>query len=133
MKIDAKMSISRCSDGKIKIDIEDRASLATFFRGSMGLEDFANVITGFASQKIEAEVGGLQNVGKKRVREDRKIICPLDIYDRNAIAQWLRDNAQEAGWILDDYLEAQGSIVRNQDGTQTLRYSVYKFVEQNNG
>jgi hypothetical protein len=44
------------------------------------------------------------------------------------LEQWLQDNAQEEGWIIDHYLGSQSSI-DHMDGKTFLNYSVHKYVE----
>jgi len=128
MKIELKLSISRPSNGGISIRIEDKLSGIEFLDASISLEEFSEAITGLASRPMQAEIRGLQYIGKKRIREDRKIKSGIDTYDTKILKKWLIDNAQEEGWILDLYLNSQSSVNRNDNGT-FLNYSVYKYVD----
>ena len=125
----AQVTISRASDNRIYIKIEDCASHIQFVEASMTLEDFGSAITGVGMQDADLEVRGLANVGKFRVTEKRSKECPIKTYDKDVLIAWLKANAQEEGWILDTYLGSQGSV--NLVGDKTiLNYSVTKFVAQ---
>ena len=125
----AAVTISRASNRRVYIKIEDRASKIQFVEVAMSLEDFGAAVTGLDMQEADLEVRGLHNVGKFRVSEKRRIECPLKTYDKGVLVAWLKANAQEEGWILDTYLGSQGSV--NWAGDKTiLNYGVTKFVEQ---
>lgn len=129
-KIKAKLTVSRRSDGVISISIVDEKSRIEFFDATMTPEDFANAITGYSRQPMEAEVRGLEYVGKNVVRERRSVFCPLKTYSREVLSAWLRENAKEDGWIVDYYLGSQGSVVYNQSGEGcALCYSVLKYID----
>ncbi len=124
-----KITISRSSDETIRFQIEDAASHITFFSGSMTPEAFGSAITGLSHQEIEFNVRGTQHIGKKRVTERRSVLCPLKTYDRDLLRQWLNENMEEEGWMIDDYLGSQNSIVR-EGGEVRLNYRVIKYVNQ---
>ena len=130
-KLIGNISICRASDNRVYIKIEDKNSHIQFVDASMSLEDFASAIIGMGMQKLDMEVRGLKNVGKVRVTEKRSIQCPLNTYDKNELKEWLVDNAQEQGWIINTYLGSQNSISRVNNIT-VLKYSVNKFVEPSN-
>lgn len=125
----AKVTISRCSDNKINIRIVDVNSRIEFAHIAMEPANFAECITGLSDQEGELTVKGLEFVGKTKIRESRKIVCPLNTYDTNILTQWLEDNAQEEGWMVETYLGSQSSVVRL-DGKTFLNYSVIKYVDQ---
>jgi len=129
MKLNLKLSISRPSDGGISIRIEDELSRIEFIDASISLEEFAEAITGLSSRPMTAEVRGLEFVGRKRATEARSIVCPLDTYDKKVLEQWLKDSAQEEGWMVNTYLGSQSSVRRWQDGQIVLNYSVTKYVD----
>lgn len=122
----ARVSINRSSDDKVRISFRDEASGIEFAEVAMTIEAFGNAITGLSAQSAALEVRGLQWVGKQRVTEERTIECPLDTYNRDELSAWLRDNAQEDGWLVNTYLGSQGSISR-QGSKTVLRYSVTKY------
>lgn len=132
MKINCAITISRPSYGTdkkaISICLADRASGIEFFDGEISLEEFSEALTGLSDRSVEAEVRGLEYIGKKRVTESREILCPLKSYDRKEFEAWLEENAQEEGWILSTHLGSQKSITHNKDDV-LLRYSVTKYVE----
>jgi len=132
MKAKLKLSISRPSSGGISIRIEDTASLIEFIDASISCEQFAEAITGLSSRPMDAEVRGLEYIGKTRIREPRKIICPIETYDRGILQSWLKENAKEEGWLIDSYLGSQSSVARDGDKT-ILNYCVHKYVNQDSG
>jgi hypothetical protein len=123
----AGVTISRGSDDMVRIRFRDESSGIEFASVALTLEKFAHAITGFAGCRGELEVHGLDWVGKQRVTEQRQIECPLDSYDREKLREWLENNAQEEGWILNSYLGSQDSISRN-SGKTVLNYSVRKYI-----
>lgn len=88
-------------------------------------------ITGLYSSDITAEVSGLDRVGKLKVRHPRRTEFTGDrkiAYDKDGLSNWLKENHQEDGWILDTYLGSQRS--RENVGDKIfLNYAVYKFVD----
>lgn len=125
----AKVTVSRSSDDLIRIRFRDEASGIQFAEARMTLEEFALAVTGLAEREAELEVTGLQYVGKRRVTEQRSIVCPLDAYNKDKLEEWLKENAQEEGWLLNSYLGSQGSV-STRDGVTILRYSVTKYVDE---
>ena len=125
----AKVTISRCSDDTVRIRFRDVASNIEFAEAIMTPEAFGYAITGLSEMEADLRVSGLQNVGKKRIVEQRQIDCPLKTFRKEELRAWLRENAQEEGWILNDYLGSQNSV-SYPDGKTLLRYSVTKYVEE---
>lgn len=132
MKIELRLSISRPSSGGINIRIEDPLSHIEFIDATISCEEFAEAITGLQSRPMSAEIRGIENIGKKKIREERRIVCPLDSYDRKILESWLRNNAHEDGWIVDSYLGSQQSASYI-DNKRVLDYAVYKFINQDSG
>ena len=132
MKANCQISILRpqCSDGSsyISIRIEDLTSSITFFDGKMELDEFARALTGFSCCNIEAELMGLEFIGKVRVYEKRSIEYPHKSYYLEEMSKWLEENAQEEGWIVNTYLGSQGSI-QYVDNKTILNYSVTKYID----
>jgi len=130
--IPATLNISRpqYGDGRKKIEVSIRCALSGIEFVSMQIDpaEFAEALTGLSRRPGEAEIHGLEYVGKERVTEQRQIICPLKSYKRDDLENWLQENAQEEGWLLNTYLGSQSSVSRQSDGT-ILRYSVTKYVE----
>lgn len=135
--ITTTISCSRSNSGdggtSIRMHIEDQSSRAKFLTIEFTLEQFANVLTGVVTDGVPAVVRGLENVGKRRVSEPRTFELGPErshISDRAALAQILRDEAQEPGWTLDTYLGSQNSITTNTaTGGKTLHYRVYRFED----
>ena len=124
----AQVTINSGSDDKVRISFVDVLSGIEFAEVTMEPAVFGRVITGLAFQEAELEVRGLENVGKQRVTEARRILCPLKSYSRTVLQEWLKNNAQEEGWKLSTYLGSQNSITCTENGTW-LRYSVTKYEE----
>jgi hypothetical protein len=130
VKIKAKITMARMyggGDPSICIEISDDASGIQFFDGTMTLERFAEAVTGHGCVEIDAEVRGLENIGKKRIVELRQITCPLETFSTEKLEAWLVENGQEPGWILNSYLRSQKSVVHRK-GETILNYSVCKYV-----
>lgn len=123
----AKVSINRASDETVRIVFRDCESGIEFAECAMSMESFGFAITGLSEQDAELKVFGLEYVGKKCVTEKRSIQCPLSTYDRKSMREWLQKNAQEPGWILNDYLGSQNSVVAK-GGKTILNYSVTKYI-----
>lgn len=111
----------------VRIRFRDEASRIEFAEVAMTPENFGYAITGLAEREANLEVRGLLHVGKRRVTEDRTIECPIRTYDCEKLKSWLKDNAQEDGWILDNYLGSQKSIERKEEKT-ILHYRVIKYI-----
>lgn len=127
-KIKANISISRSSNDMINFTLRDEASGIQFVDMKMTMVNYAQLITGLSHVEIEGEVRGLANVGKRKIRESRSAICPLDTYDKERLREWLFEFKAEDGWQIDAYLGSQNSIKHIPEGKR-LNYSVYKFVE----
>ena len=125
----AKVTISRSSDDLVRIRFRDEASGIEFAEVALTMEVYGYAITGLAEQEGTLEVRGLEYVGKRRITEQRSIECPLSTYDKKTLVEWLQENAQEEGWLLNTHLGSQRSVVRNGDKL-VLNYSVTKYVDQ---
>lgn len=132
LKAKCLISISRPSFGDhrkaIQITLTDVASGVGFFKGEMPLDQFSETITGLYGNIVDAEMQGLEHIGKMRVTERREIICPIKTYDHKILKPWLEENGQEEGWIISGNLSSQNSVEQVEDGT-LLRYFATKFVE----
>jgi len=129
MKIKCEVSISRRSDNVIVVSVTDSGSRARFLEIEFTFDQFAQAVTGLHTSGVDASVNAMDFVGKKKVRESRKAVCPVLDHRKDSYVAWLQDNAQESGWTIDSYLGSQGSVRYNQDGTVTLNYSVFKHVD----
>lgn len=123
-----EVGITRSNHGFYYIRLRDDASCVNFVEVKMTAEQFAEAVTGLHISDVEMEVRGLENVGKKRVRETRIVVCPHKTYSKEPLQTWLINNCQEEGWTLDLYLGSQSSVKSVDGGTQ-LKYAVYKYVD----
>ena len=128
MKITGEIGITRSSNGSYYIRLEDSASSRKFVEVKLTAVQFAEAVTGLYVADVEMEVQNLDKVGKTRVIESRKVLCPLDTHDKDVLAQWLLDNCQEEGWTVNTYLSSQSSV-KSVDGGKLLNYNVVKFVD----
>ncbi|EMA4781886.1 hypothetical protein U3C50_001606 [Providencia rettgeri] len=130
-----KLTISRPSYGdnreKINIVVRDQASRLKFLSIEIDYADFTKCITGLSEVSCDLTVNGLENVGKKKITENRSVICPIRSYEKGILRDWLINNKQEDGYILDPYLGSQSSIKMCDEGT-LLNYRVIKYVEVDN-
>lgn len=129
MKINGQLSISYRQDC-VSITLVDEASRVEFVDAEISYEEFARGLGSLQARPLTVcEVRGLELVGKKRIWERRSIICPLDTFDKQALAAWLEENAQEEGWILNTYLGSRDSISRSAEGGTRINYSMTRYVE----
>lgn len=123
------VSVSRDSRGEIVLRVVDEVSRTNFLEIFFTPEQFATAITGLYTTDIEAVVDGLNNVGKKKVRENRFVLMSRHL-SKEQCQQTLKDLYQEDGWTLDYYLGSQKSIEYiPQSDMQKVNYTVFKYVE----
>lgn len=127
--INGQIQITRCNHNKIHIEVQCSESLAHFLAIELTTDEFAMLVTGCHQSDIKMEVRGLDKVGKKRVREERQVLCPHKNLYRDDLSKWLSDNCQEEGWVLNTYLGSQTSV-KSVDNGQLLNYSVCKWVDR---
>lgn len=128
MKHNASITITRSSDDVIRVKLVDENSRIPFVEAQISLEDFARALTGLAYVPVAAEYNNLENVGKFKVSEPRRMLLRADCHDRKEMAEWLLENCQEDGWTIDAYLGSQGSVITSGNKTY-LNYRVYKYVD----
>lgn len=124
------------SGGHVSLEICDVISGVTIMSISMDYATFGKLIGSNGYVSADAEIRGLECIGKKYVSEPRSVVCPVKFdglkYEEVKTAQekWLLDNCQEEGWKINAYLRSQGSIVRDyKTGTSTFNYTVFKYVD----
>jgi hypothetical protein len=125
--IKANLSITRDSNDKMNIRVQDEASRATFLEIPIEPHDLMMALTGLAYIDVNAVVNELDIVGKQKITEKRSIECPLSGYSKKEeLVKWLEGHGKEEGWEVHSYLGSQGSVV-NRDGKTVLNYSVYRY------
>lgn len=128
--IEYELYIGRDNRNIFNIEVTDTNSRTRFLRLSLTAEQFAMAITGLHSSGFEAQVTGLENVGKVKVSERRRVMYRgFDTYDKDILSKWIMDECQEDGWKISPYLGSQKSV-QTIDGIKYLNYSVYKFVDK---
>ncbi|HAT1526563.1 TPA: hypothetical protein PC505_002452 [Morganella morganii] len=130
-----KITITRPSygDGRevINIQVRDGMSRIKFLEVEIDLADFSKVLTGLSETDCKLSVKGLDKVGKVKVVQVRQAICPGGLRRKEELEQWLKENKQEEGWILDSYLGNKSSVEYAENGS-LLRYQVIKYIEADN-
>lgn len=133
LKLRSGAVLSNHSDGYVLLEIEDAISGIQIIDIQMSYSDFGKFIKGCGSIRVEANVRGLDMLGKKLVREGRRVLCPLKpnwASKKTEFKEWLEANCQEEGWSLSTYLGSQNSITPARDSNgYWLEYSVFKYVE----
>lgn len=135
MKLNATCSIGRPSYSdpddrrQVVISIMDQESRSEFCEIAFTHEDFSKMLGGLGHvEAVACEVRGLDVIGKRKVSEQRTLECPLDVYDKDALRAWLRDQFANSEWTPDTYLGSQRSVTRK-DGKTILNFRVYKYVD----
>lgn len=144
-KTPCRLSVSRVSGGGgedggyINLTITDESSGIQFVDIEMSFRVFGSIVSGGTFTKVDAELRGLENVGKQFVHEKRTAECPLDTHKREELEAWLLANCQEEGWIINSYLNSQGSVQRVSEKWDAekyahrfkhtlLNYQVFKYI-----
>lgn len=115
----------------IRIRIRDQSSRQEFVDLGVSAEGFGLAVTGMSELECDAVVSGLGVVGMNKIKERRRIVCPINTYDKNVLADWLKKNCQEDGWQLITYLGYQSSVAHCPDGV-VLNYGVVRYEAQPN-
>lgn len=130
MKTKCKVQISRDSNERVRIRIQDDFSRQIIADISMSLEMWTRVSFSEVWSGIDCECGDLTVIGKKKEIRDKQIICPLSYYKvgKAGLQEWLLENGAEDGWIVDPYLGSQKSVT-SQDDSTLLSYTIYRYVD----
>lgn len=127
-KINARLSISYPNTDCVSIRLHDEESGIEFFDADISHEEFSRALSSLSQRPfLHAEVRGSEYLGKRRITEPRTAPVP-DSYDREFLTQYVKDNMQEDGWILNAYLGSQNSIYR-ENGQTMARYSVTRYED----
>lgn len=138
MKIKGKITISRPRGGKekeIRIDLSDTdACLNKFLEVSIGLSEFAEILTGLSRVDCDIEVRGLQNIGKIREHKTFEFELPRDELGnvRKEMAKTVLSNIIPEGWSSTDAFNSQGSFFYK-DGTPWARAIIVRWVDKQPG
>jgi len=131
------VTISRVCSSKdedvIRISFRDEISRTVFAEATLSPSDFAKAITGLSEVESNISVYQLETVGKKKVVEQREVVCPFYSNNNDKYKEWLIDNAQEEGYTLDTNLRSKDSVTllynKVEDKHQALlHYRVIKYV-----
>lgn len=138
---------SRSDDG-VELTVEDNTSGITFLTIKMTLEEYGNLISTTGQVRLEAELRGLENLGKNHEMQPRTAVVPKDVADAAyalthseqapALRKWMEANLQEEGWHISTYLGSRdsikwgGPIYGKPEGLAekptTVKYHVYRWV-----
>lgn len=120
----------------VNFSIEDVISGIEIISIEMDYATFGKFIGSNGSVDADAEIRGLDRIGKKCVHEERSIVCTQSFEDvpwkdrQKAQEQWLRENAKEDGWLVSAYLGSQNSVKHDyKTKLDTFHYHVYKYVD----
>lgn len=132
-KLPFELSISRpvWGDGRkaISLRLTDVASGIQFFDGEVSLENFMEALTGLGNVPGEAELRGLDDVGKKFVSERRSALMPPKM-SRDEAKTYLLTHCQEPGWRIDTYLGSKSSFeYLYASDRYKVNYRVFKYVD----
>jgi hypothetical protein len=131
------VTISRVCSSKdedvIRISFRDEISRTVFAEATLSPGDFAKAITGLSEVDADISVYRLETIGKKKVVEQREVVCPFYTKNDDEYKEWLIANAQEEGCTLDIDLRMGDSVTllynKVEDKHQALlRYKVIKYV-----
>ena len=134
-KLKGTLSISKSSLGTISVTIEDTTSGISFARIELSPAQFAEAITGLHDCPGELEIRGLQYVGKKKEVEHSHLHIKTFVLNRLGISgynseqleNYLEENAQREGWLLNSSLRSRSSVINDDDGV-TLHFSYTRYV-----
>ena len=121
--------LTRRSDHKYCLEFRDSKSVKGRFEIVLTAEQLAKMVTGAYAADVQATFRGVENIGKRRIRESRSIFCPMPYSSTEEYETWLQENYQEAGWEVDSYLGSQSSRERA-DGGYTLHFSVSRWEDE---
>lgn len=130
-KIKVNMYMGRNSRDEYHIQINCDESNTRFLDAYIDADTFAKMITS-AHVEFEADVNGLDRVGKRKIRESRSVVVHRDKLNglgRDAAKEYVKRHCQEDGWLLDSYMGSQSSVVYQPNDMVKLNYAVFKFVE----
>jgi len=136
MKLKGKLTIAKqhSHDGNtIEISIEDEEAAIEFVEASLTLEQFAQAITGLGRVECDAEVRGLDKVGKRMELDTLEF--PLRMKDddygtgRKKFATARAKEECPDGWTPDCYFNSQGSYFQR-DGETWARCNVRRWVDK---
>ncbi len=135
-KIKTQLTIFRPQSGdgrkRILIRVEDRDSQISFLDIEIGLEDFAECLTGLSGVECEGIIRGLENVGKTKEREKFEFELPEHNYSNqkeNAVKEGKRLTPE--GWTLEECFSSQSSFCQK-DGKTWARTDIFRYVETPN-
>lgn len=123
------VTISRTNHDEICIVIKSNDSgVNSFVEARLTPEQYGMLVTGLGNVHCDLDFRNLDVFGKKKITEKREVIAPDMGYDRNLYANWLTENCQEEGWIINSSLNSHSSVSHCDTGVR-LVYSVYRFED----
>lgn len=139
VKVDADVSFAYRENG-VNITITDRASNIQFFDGMLSMEQFARALSSLQHRPcFEAEVRGLDYVGKKRMHEEFVMYYDGHLPDKwksyELAQQVLEDEATKQGYGSDGWIINARPALSQQRGYGTddkgnwYRLSRVRYVE----
>ena len=131
IKSSARITLSRIGEG-YEIDIKDDASKRAGVRVKIDADTLAKMLTGVGMLECDAEWRNVDKVGRNRITEPRRVVIPDHIiaFDRNAVANWIRENMEEAGMELNIDVNRKGFVLHDGD-KNIVNYHVVRWEDIN--
>jgi hypothetical protein len=129
VKINSAITLLFNADG-LAIELEDRASGTTFYRGSLSAEQTLQALSRQGRTHVaDADVYGLENVGKTLELGTLKIELPLGVEykDRADVAFKLATEQCPEGWTPGNYFGSQKSFFREK-GKLFAQTTIRRYV-----
>lgn len=138
VKIKAQLSITR-SMGQdpdhevMNISLYDKDAHVEFFDGTIPIADLMRALTAQVGLVIDAEVRGLERVGKKREQKPLSFVIPTDVnYMKKK--EYAKEHAQsfaDLGWTASTYFDSQSSFSGGFRGEVEMAHTTqYRWVDK---
>ena len=115
--------------GTTKLEIRDRDAGICFVALELTAEKFVGLLARQGLVRCDAEVQGLENVGKMQVHKKHEFrIGPSDYHTRDDIARAEARASCPPGWTTDGYFGSQSSFFRR-DGEEWARTTIRRWVD----
>lgn len=134
-------NVSSCyGDGYVALEVEDLKSDIEFLRVKIDYETWGKLIAGNSSHKVNLEVMGLENLGKKRQTVKATIYIDTSLFDtitkgewdkrQERIADWIDAHHSVDGWINSRYYGSRDSTVGDyKTGKTAINFTRTRWVD----
>lgn len=137
IKTTARISRVNCSHDPdyIEISILDQDARLKLANLKLPMDKFAELVTGMSLMDLDCETQSYDyRLGRKRISKKITHTVPFDEWlnaSNKERATWMRERFPcPEGWQINPYTDGQGQVSTNcGEGTATIRYSVYNWVD----